>query len=256
MSHKIHITEYEHKILSSNLRKRLGVTGLDRVIRTLEIMASNEEKVSADKRQKSRSIWIPGLHSQPFFKVEEFPWHKSFSDSLDNIRDDFLNLSKRSIESYTSNGQHNSNESLGSSTIGSDWSSYPLCRNGEWYIENCRKVFRTATAIDELPIGVGDVMFSILKGGASIPPHHGLNNYTLTVHVGVSVPQGCSLSVHDEVYHWSPMDVIVFDDSFLHSATNESLVDRCVLLIDIWHPSLSEKERIAIRMIEDMIRKI
>ena len=35
---------------------------------------------------------------------------------------------------------------------------------------------------------------------------------------------------------------MIFDDSFLHQAQNNSDLDRVVLIFDMWHPDLTELE--------------
>ena len=46
---------------------------------------------------------------------------------------------------------------------------------------------------------------------------------------------------------WHRDGVLVFDDSFLHSAENNSENARAVLIFDIWHPDLTDAEKEAIR---------
>jgi aspartyl/asparaginyl beta-hydroxylase (cupin superfamily) len=41
---------------------------------------------------------------------------------------------------------------------------------------------------------------------------------------------------------WELGRCIIFDDSFLYEVWNESDEDRVVLVVDLWHPDLSELE--------------
>jgi aspartyl/asparaginyl beta-hydroxylase (cupin superfamily) len=58
-----------------------------------------------------------------------------------------------------------------------------------------------------------------------------------------SSSSSCWIRVNHEKKFLSEGNCLVFDDSFLHEAANESLTEpRLVLLVDIWHPDLSEEE--------------
>ena len=41
---------------------------------------------------------------------------------------------------------------------------------------------------------------------------------------------------------WTEGDMFVFDDSFDHEVWNEN-EERIILIVDIWHPDLSEEQR-------------
>jgi aspartate beta-hydroxylase len=45
---------------------------------------------------------------------------------------------------------------------------------------------------------------------------------------------------------WKTDEVLVFDDTFEHEAWNRSDHTRVILLMDAWHPELTEPERVAL----------
>ena len=47
--------------------------------------------------------------------------------------------------------------------------------------------------------------------------------------------------------HWTAGRVTLFDDAYEHEVWNNASSARVVLLIDVWHPSLSEAERELVR---------
>ena len=51
------------------------------------------------------------------------------------------------------------------------------------------------------------------------------------------------LRVAEETLEWREGKVFVFDDSFDHEVWHEGGEDRLVLIVDLWHPELSERER-------------
>lgn len=90
---------------------------------------------------------------------------------------------------------------------------------------------------------------SALAPGTHIPPHTGPTNRKLRIHLPLVVPtneDGTSTSrlragpITHTLTEGSPF---VFDDSFLHEAWHEHpSAPRIVLIIDVWHPSLTDEE--------------
>jgi aspartyl/asparaginyl beta-hydroxylase (cupin superfamily) len=90
-------------------------------------------------------------------------------------------------------------------------------------------------------------MFSILKPRTRIPPHTGVANTRLVLHLPLIVPEGCGFRVGGETRAWREGDAWVFDDTIEHEAWNDSDEPRAILICDVWSPHLSlwERERIA-----------
>lgn len=66
----------------------------------------------------------------------------------------------------------------------------------------------------------------------------------LRCHFPLFVSDAGFLRVADEPRPWEEGKMIIFDDSFEHSAINLcSKKERVILLIDIWHPNLVMGER-------------
>jgi aspartyl/asparaginyl beta-hydroxylase (cupin superfamily) len=63
------------------------------------------------------------------------------------------------------------------------------------------------------------------------------------------------MRVGNEIHIWQENKVILFDDSFEHEVVNPTNEERVVLLVDIWHPDLNEKERELIRKDFKYIKK-
>jgi aspartyl/asparaginyl beta-hydroxylase (cupin superfamily) len=92
-------------------------------------------------------------------------------------------------------------------------------------------------------------MFSVLQPKTRIPPHTGVSNTRLVVHLALVIPEGCGFRVGNETRDWRAGEAFVFDDTLEHEAWNESDRTRTVLIFDIWSPFLSEPER-------DLIRRV
>ena len=79
------------------------------------------------------------------------------------------------------------------------------------------------------------------------PPHCGVTNSRLIVHLLLVVPGNCRFRVGSETREWQVGKAWVFDDTIEHEARNDSDVARAVLIFDTWHPALSAGERELIR---------
>lgn len=87
-----------------------------------------------------------------------------------------------------------------------------------------------------------EAFFSVLKPGAHIPPHFGLTNSRMTVHLPLIVPPDCAIRVGDVTHAWQVGAPLIFDDSFEHEAWNKSDETRVVLIFEVPHPDLTELE--------------
>ena len=78
-------------------------------------------------------------------------------------------------------------------------------------------------------------------------PHTGPTNCRLRAHLGLSVDKGdearMRLRVADKTLRWREGEIFVFDDSFEHEVRHDGERERLVLIVDLWHPDLSEEQR-------------
>lgn len=63
------------------------------------------------------------------------------------------------------------------------------------------------------------------------------------------------MKVGDEKRSWMEGKLTTIDTSFTHSTGNPSEEDRHVLIIDFWHPELTEAERAGLTYIYDLRNK-
>ena len=158
-----------------------------------------------------------------------------------------------------------------------EWSSIYLYRQGIKQVETCNTYFPITTNILETmcphhmggKCGFGSIYLSKLKQNTKVVEHCGPTNVRLRCHLPLVVPKNTSgsyLKVGEHCVTWEEGIPILFDDSFVHSAvhvgsndrsgsssdssstsSNEQYDgDRIVLIVDLWHPALSESDRTAL----------
>lgn len=99
-------------------------------------------------------------------------------------------------------------------------------------------------------------MFSAIRAGGRIAPHCGSWNCRLTVHLGLAGLDGCGIRVANEARFWSPGKCLLFDDSFEHEVWNRGGETRVVLLIDIWHPDLTDVEITLLKRLQEAMSSV
>jgi aspartyl/asparaginyl beta-hydroxylase (cupin superfamily) len=86
-------------------------------------------------------------------------------------------------------------------------------------------------------------MYSILRPRTRIPPHTGVSNTRVVLHLPLIIPEGCGFRVGGETRQWREGEAWVFDDTVNHEAWNDSDRPRAIFMCDVWSPRLSGEER-------------
>ena len=127
-----------------------------------------------------------------------------------------------------------------------EWNAFYLMDEGIWNTASISTCPVTSSLLRQLPIcesSFGYVYFSVLSPHTSIDTHCGATNTKLRIQLPLINSSrsfsNCFLTVNGEERKYHPGRAVVFDDSFAHSVRNSGDDERVVLLIDIWHPSLS-----------------
>ncbi|KAK2177803.1 hypothetical protein NP493_579g02002 [Ridgeia piscesae] len=128
-----------------------------------------------------------------------------------------------------------------------EWRQFTLYRQGHKVHGNCRKTPKTCELLDQFPEATmckrGQIKYSVMHPGIHVWPHCGPTNCRIRAHLGLVVPPGLKIRVVNETRTWTEGKFIVFDDSFDHEVWHEGKSLRLVLIVDIWHPELSTRER-------------
>lgn len=127
-----------------------------------------------------------------------------------------------------------------------DWKQFELFSRGQKNIRNCAKAPFTCKVMETFPAARfctrGQIKFSVLHPGTHIWPHTGPTNCRIRAHLGLKVPAGTSMRVADENRSWDEGKILCFDDSFEHEVWHNGTTTRLVLIVDVWHPDLTEAE--------------
>jgi aspartyl/asparaginyl beta-hydroxylase (cupin superfamily)/Flp pilus assembly protein TadD len=201
-------------------------------------------------------MYFPELPAVEFLDRGAFPWLDAVESATAEIRDELTTAVLASggpgLEPYVAYHDGVPLDQWKELNRSRRWSAYFLWNEGMPRPEHLARCPRTAAVLARAPLcdvpgHAPTAFFSILDAHTHIPPHTGVTNTRLTVHLPLIVPGGCSFRVGSERREWAAGRAWVFDDTIEHEAWNGSDAPRAVLIFDIWNPYLSEAERAVVR---------
>ncbi len=237
------------------VRARYGSAALQRIEQALGRHLGKPAPQPTHPLQEPSFLFIPGLPPRPWWEREAFPFLAAIEEATDAIRAELLDVltGASTLTPYVDMPDGAPAAAAWRELNHSPrWSAYHLYRDGARVEDHCRRCPRTVAALDALPLmrvaGHGpEALFSVLRPGTHIPPHTGVINGRLTVHLPLIVPEDCgALAVAHEPREWNQGRCLIFDDSFVHEAWNRSAQTRVVLIFDLWNPALAIAEREAL----------
>ena len=201
--------------------------------------------------QQPTMLHFPELPAIQFYDLAMFPWLAQLESQTDAIRAELLSLLESEAKGFRPYVQHPAGAPLNQwadLNYSPDWSAYFLWEDGQRNEAHCARCPRTAAVAGYMPLAhipgyAPAVFFSTLRPHTRIPPHTGVTNIRLIVHLPLVVPEGCGFRVGNDSRTVEPGRAWVFDDTIEHEAWNDGDQARIVLIFDIWNPHLAPAER-------------
>ncbi len=201
--------------------------------------------------QEPVQFHYPGLAAVEFHERDEFPWLEALEARTQDIRSEVLSVwadGSPALVPYVNYADGAPLDQWAQLNRSLSWSAFHLVLDGTPVEANCRRCPATMAALalvdqPRIPGRSPSAMFSILRPKTRIPPHTGVANTRLVVHLPLIVPEGCGFRVGGETRQWREGEAWVFDDTIEHEAWNESDEPRAILICDVWSPRLSPDER-------------
>jgi len=193
------------------------------------------------------------IKKQPGFQtdyLDDYPELKILEDHYATIREECLAVlvdKDKMVDMKELGGDYTSGK-----IHQTDWKTF-VFKTGQFIEENCKRCPQTADLIRQVP-GVYNAFFSVLGPGQRIEPHWGYYKGFIRYHLGVIIPnnnkdKSCYIQVNDndvdnakkdkalidkgDKYYWREGEGVLFDDTYLHQAANESDSVRVVLFMDL-----------------------
>lgn len=200
----------------------------------------SKKKLFLSKYQ--RSLYnVDSLKSRPFWTIEQTTYASSLqliSAQWSAIRDEGLRLL---------NAEGNFKDEAENLRDTGDWKQFELFARGNRLANNCAKAPITCKLVEQFKAARtckrGQVKFSVMHPGTHVWPHCGPTNCRIRAHLGLKVPSGTFLRVAEQTKSWENGQWLIFDDSFEHEVWHNGTGTRLVLIVDFWHPDLSETQQ-------------
>jgi aspartate beta-hydroxylase len=238
----------------------VGQSSCKRFLQMLEIELGMRAPQYADPRQRPFESYMPGLPSQPWFERSDFNWSDALEAQSEVMTQEFVQAvdSEVGLRPYVRGSKGGGDWSNLADSL--QWSSLHLYENGRGQSQALQRYPQTAVALEGLPLvncagHSPEAFFSILRAGTHLPAHFGQANYKLTAHLPLIIPPKCGIKVGDETRNWVPGQCLVFNDTFLHEAWNDSQQDRAVLIFEVWNPHVEQAEIAAIQLLYQRLHR-
>ena len=240
-----------HQIVAQELlsaRRSYPKEALQRIERAFLQYAGLRAPIRSEHLLQRPNWFFPGLQGTPWPNPALLPALAELETHAEHIRAEVLQALDQEGGTQTWND--------GTPHQGS-WHSIVVRYGSKAVAQTIPLLPLTSGLINNLA-GIGEMaMVSIIGPGAHIKAHCGLHNFRWTAHLGIDVPDGdCAFRVGDETRHWQNGRCLLFDDSFEHEAWNRTAQRRVVLLFDLWHPELTDIERLVLDKVAEKLASL
>lgn len=171
--------------------------------------------------------------NQPYFDRKQFPQLNKLQENWEVIRLEANKLFAMGAIKATAN-----NDDMGfNSFFKRGWKRFYL----KWYDEclpSAQNFCPNTVALLKDISGIHGAMFTLLPKGGQLKPHRDPYAGSLRYHLGLITPNSekCRIYVDGIPYHWRDGEDVLFDETYIHSALNETDVDRIILFCDVERP--------------------
>jgi beta-hydroxylase len=192
------------------------------------------------------------LPARPFLDLAHFPALAQLTARWREIRDEALQL-RDQARIAASPGYDDAGFN---SFFRRGWKRFYL----KWYGEpqpSARALCpRTVELLESIP-QVRAALFALLPAGGTLMQHRDPFAGSLRYHLGLVTPNSdaCWISVDGARYSWRDGEAVVFDETYVHEAANETVTDRIILFCDVERPLRGRIPRMVNRWMGDHLMR-
>lgn len=215
-------------------------------------LGRNQEAMAVYRKGASKKLFL-SAYQRSLYNVERLKsrpfWTKKqtgYKQYLDVLQQNWEKIRDEGLSVLNDKG-HFTDEAENLRDVG-DWKQFDLFARGRKIAAHCAKTPFTCKIIETFPAARfckrGQVKFSVMHPGTHVWPHCGPTNCRIRAHLGLKVPEKTFIRVATQTRSWSEGELLIFDDSFEHEVWHNGTQVRLVLIVDVWHPDLTEEERL------------
>ena len=195
--------------------------------------------------QRPYAFYAPHLSALPFGKPDQIS--EFLEKNCETICEEFAKVAPSEIPTPS--------KSLVSEGT---WNTFPLRRSSKTLAENISRCPQTWAVAEQCPLlqGIeGGVYFSIIYPGTYVSSHCGPSNLRYRYHLTIEEAEDAQIRSGYQWRTWQRGKCLILDDSFEHEVRHTGDKRRVVLIVDCWHPDLSENEREFLTHLHQIWRK-
>ncbi len=169
----------------------------------------------------------------PYLTTDQFPELKPLKDHWQMIREEALALNEGG-QIAVATGY---NDIGFNSFFRTGWKRFHLYWYGKDLLSAEKSCPKTVALLKSIP-SIKAAMFASLPPGAKLVRHRDPYAGSLRYHLGLVTPNdtNCFINVDGENYHWKDGEAVMFDETYIHYAANNTDQQRIVLFCDIERP--------------------
>ncbi|MCL1124794.1 aspartyl/asparaginyl beta-hydroxylase domain-containing protein [Shewanella surugensis] len=176
-----------------------------------------------------------------FSKIKTTPYLETHSvDNLNKLKDNWEIIRQEAL-ALEQDGLISTSDKLDDAAFNSffrkGWSRFYISWYGAEIPSAMIRSPQTTLLVQSIP-NIKAAMFARLKAGSRLGLHRDPYAGSLRYHLGLITPNDdkCYINVDGEPYHWRDGEDVLFDETYLHEAINNTNCDRIILLCDIERP--------------------
>lgn len=171
--------------------------------------------------------------NRPFLALDRFPELRVFSENWQSIREEALHL----VEMGAIKASDKKDDAGFNTFFKRGWKRFYL----KWYDTahpSAQALCPKTLALLEQTPSIKAAMFTFLPAGAKLGAHRDPYAGSLRYHLGLVTPNSddCFILVDGQKYSWRDGEGVVFDETFIHEAHNDTSQDRLIFFCDLMRP--------------------
>ncbi len=176
---------------------------------------------------------------RPIMDIERFPELDVIQRNWRTIRAEALALHRERMFDQAKSTDSGGYYDIGFRTFYKyGWSKFYL----KWYgttHHSAQRLCPETLRVLKKARSVNGAMFSVLPVGSKLTRHADPAACSLRYHLGLATPNAdpCYINIDGEDYSWRDGEALLFDETYLHYAHNDTEQDRVILMCDVERPT-------------------
>lgn len=173
------------------------------------------------------------IPNKPFVEQKHFPALTLLRENWQTIREEAQNL----VAQGYIKAADNRDDAAFNSFFRTGWKRFYLTWYGTHLPSAQELCPKTMTLLTTIP-SIKGAMFALLPKNGRLGKHRDPYAGSLRYHLGLITPNSekCRIYVDGIPYHWKDGEDVLFDETYIHSAKNETEIDRIILFCDVERP--------------------